>query len=537
MNFRYDSDNEKLIVSQASRIEYHQIGLWLTRKVKGWRFHPAVKVGAWDGNMSYFEDGKVNVGLWKECLNACREIGVKFNVENREEFPLNREVTIESVREFCLEFFKLHQIKDKKSGEWKDFTPHDYQIETAYKILKNRYCIGEVATSGGKSLIISIIFFYILKNINPDAKFLIIVPSISLVTQFYDNILEYNYGENNIEKIKNSNVENIFVNSKYKPCDLRVEEIMSEKPRKHSGTTDANIYIGTYQSLEKWPKEWFKQFYGVVCDESHQAKAKTLINILQRTFKSAYYRFGVSGTFPNDDTCEILAIQSVLGPKVSQIEASLLVEKGTITPMHIKALFLNYNEVELNKQLKSIRNPNNGREIYEYEKKFIQASDKRIEFIRKLVEKKCNSNTLLLFHTIEYGKRLFEEISKVTDIDVFYIDGEVSGKKRQEIFNEMNKTDKVKLLVASYGTLSTGVSINSIQNVIFADSFKSESLIIQSIGRSLRKFDGKNIAIIWDIVDVLDIKEMNNVFCRQFNEREKFYIKRKYPYDKIKVNI
>ena len=91
-------------------------------------------------------------------------------------------------------------MKDRNTGEWIPFKPYDYQIETAYKILRNRYCMAEVATSGGKSLVISIIMFYILKHLNPEAKFLIIVPSITLVTQFYENIMEYNYGFNFLAK-------------------------------------------------------------------------------------------------------------------------------------------------------------------------------------------------------------------------------------------------------------------------------------------------------------------------------------------------
>ena len=101
---------------------------------------------------------------------------------------MNRDVTLESVQEFCDDFFKNHKVKDKQTGQWKEFKPHDYQVETAFKILKNRYCMAEVATSGGKSLLISIVIFYILKNIKQDAKFLIIVPSITLVTQFYENL-------------------------------------------------------------------------------------------------------------------------------------------------------------------------------------------------------------------------------------------------------------------------------------------------------------------------------------------------------------
>jgi len=525
MKFKYDKENEKLIVSEANRTEYFQLELWFNRKIKGYKFHPLVKIGAWDGNKSFF-DGKVNLGLWRECLKACSEIEVKFDIENKSEFPLNREVTLDSVKEFCQYHFKEHKVKNKE-GQWIPFMPYDYQIESAFKVLKNRYCMVEIATSGGKTLVISIVILYLLKHVKPDAKFLIITPSITLVTQFYDNILEYYYGQNKLEE------------PGFKPDDsvIRLQEIMSEKPRILDKTMDPNIYIGTYQSLEKWDKEWFKQFYGVITDESHTCKAPTLVSILTRTFTYAQYRFGVSGTFPKDDSCEILTIQSLLGPKVSQIEAHELVKMGKITPMQIKVMYLNYGDVELNNRLKAIRGPNNGREIWEFEKKYLHESEKRMEFVKKLIDKKCRGNTMVFFHTIEYGKKLLEEISKLDDLDVFYIDGEVSGKKRNIIFNQMKEKDRPKILVCSFGTVSTGVSINEIEYVIFADSFKSESLIIQSIGRSLRKSDGKFIATIYDLVDILDINACNNTFFRQYKEREDFYKKRKYPFDIIKINL
>ena len=200
MKFRYDKETEELVVSDATRIEYHQMNLWLTRKAKGWKFHPLVKVGIWDGNISFFKNGRINLGLWKEAYIGCKEIEVPFQIENKEDFPINRDITLEKVQDFCKEFFKTHKVKTKE-GEWVTFTPYDHQIEAAYKILKNRYCMAEVATSGGKSLIISIVMFYTFKNIDKDAKILIVVPSITLVTQMYDNFLEYYYGQNNIESI------------------------------------------------------------------------------------------------------------------------------------------------------------------------------------------------------------------------------------------------------------------------------------------------------------------------------------------------
>jgi superfamily II DNA or RNA helicase len=109
--------------------------------------------------------------------------------------------------------------------------PYDYQIETAYKILKNRYCMAEVATSGGKSLVISIVMFYTLKNINPDAKFLIIVPSITLVTQFYKNIMEYNYGLNNIE----NNIYDYNIEIEMEDGSIRIYKPLDEIETKNRG--------------------------------------------------------------------------------------------------------------------------------------------------------------------------------------------------------------------------------------------------------------------------------------------------------------
>jgi superfamily II DNA or RNA helicase len=318
---------------------------------------------------------------------------------------------------------------------------------------------------------------------------------------------------------------------------LRIEEIMSDNPRKPTND-NPNFYISTYQSLDKYPKEFFQQFHTIACDEAHGAKSTTLTTILKRTFGHAYNRFGVSGTFPSDDTLEILTIQSVLGPKVTQIEASTLVKSGTITPMEIKAVILNHYTKDLNEQLQYIKKGGSGADAFRIEKEFIQQSEKRLDFIKKLVDK-CQDNTLLLFHTIEYGTRIYEKMkSEISDKDFYYIDGEVNNKNREAIKKEMEKTDgKVKVLIASFGTLSTGVSINAIFNVIFVDSFKSEQIIIQSIGRALRKHDKKKVANIFDLVDVFDPKEMNNILYRHFLERKKFYDNRKYPYKEVKINL
>lgn len=319
--------------------------------------------------------------------------------------------------------------------------------------------------------------------------------------------------------------------------EIRIEEVMSDKPRTFSLADDPNIYIGTYQSLIKYPKDFFKQFYAVACDESHQAKAKSLKSILSNTFTYATYRFGVSGTFPMDNTMEILYIQSVLGPKVSTVTAKSLIDKGIITQMDIKALLINHNDKEFIDKINYIKKMGGAKQAYLIEREYAHQSEKRLNFISKLL-KKCNSNTLLLFYSIEYGTKLYEKmVADMPDKEFYYIDGKISGKNREIIKQKMEaEGGKVKVLIATFGTLSTGVSIKNLHSVIFADSFKSEQIIIQSIGRVLRLFTGKVTATVFDLVDVFE-KEPNNIFYKQFLQRQEFYIKREYPHKIIKINL
>ena len=478
MKFRYDKNSEELVVSSSTRIEYHQLNLWLTRHVKGYRFMPAFKMGVWNGQQSYFKNGRVNLGLWKECMRGCQEIGASFILENKEEFPINRDVTLEKVQDFCKTFFKYHKVKNK-AGDLIPFTPYDHQIESAYKILRNRYCMAEVATSGGKSLIISIVIFYTLKNIDPNAKFLLIVPSITLVTQFYDNILEYNFGSNNLAEMRDRKIDSVLNGTDYQPCTLRVEEVMSDRPRKYSGTDNPNIYIGTYQSLEKWPKSFFQQFHTVACDEAHGAKAKTILSILEKTFKTAYSRFGVSGTFPVDDSCEILTIQSVLGPKITEVSAHQLKEKGIITPMEIKVLVMNHQDKDFGERIDYIKKSGMGKEALELEKDYIHISEKRLDMIKKIIDK-CDKNTLVLFHSIEYGQKILSKLkAECQGKDFYYIDGEVKNKHREEIKQFMeDTTEKIEYTILNFGDYQLEFESNF--NILLSDgNFKLAKDITQ----------------------------------------------------------
>ena len=324
MKFKLNADNSKLILTESTKGEYNQLKLYLTRYVNNYRFQKRFKLGIWDGKIDMFKEGFIDFGLWQEVYQCCKKYNYPFIIENKDQFPLNKNITKDDLQKFVDDFYKDH-----KASDGTPFLPYEHQVDAIYQILKYQFGLVEIATAGGKSLVFGTLLFYYLKYVNPDAKFLLIVPSIGLVTQFYNDLNDYNYGFNSDNK---------------NPMDIRIDEVMSDKPRKYrDDEKKPNIFIGTYQSLEKWPREWFRQFDVVATDEAHSAKAKTIISILTRTFGSAKIRFGMSGTYPSSSSIEILTIQSLMGPKLVNVSAKKLIEKGLISDVKIKAILLHHD--------------------------------------------------------------------------------------------------------------------------------------------------------------------------------------------------
>lgn len=519
MKFKLNQDNTKLILIESTKGEYNQLKLYLTRKVNNYRFMKRVKLGVWDGNIDMFKDGFIDFGLWQEVYQCCKQYGYKFIIENQDQFPINKDISKEKFQEFVYDFYKNHKTKDGKP-----FIPYEHQIEAIYQLLKYNYGILEIATAGGKSLVFGTLLFYYLRTVNPDAKFLLIVPNISLVTQFYNDLNDYNYGYNN---------DNL------NPCSIRIDEVMSDNPRKYRiDEQKPNIYIGTYQSLEKYPREWFKQFEVVAADEAHTAKAQTLISILTKTFGSAKIRFGMSGTYPSPSSSEILTIQSLLGPKLINISAKQLMDKGLISTVKIKAILLHHDNHKFAEAVYNIKKRGDGQKAWLLEKEYVANSAKRKTFIKNLVDK-FTSNSLVLFHNIEYGTELFNFLKdNCQNKDVFYIDGETSVEKRDYIKNKMEDTSgNPKILVASFGTTSTGVNIKAITNIIFAQGFKSDQVIRQSIGRGLRLHSEKNKLIVFDIVDIFHDSFKTTLWKQYESRRDDIYKKQKYPFDELKIKL
>lgn len=519
MKFKLSEDNTYLQLLEANKDEYAQLKLSLSKYVKNYFFQAKYKMTKWDGKIEYLKQDKINFGLWYEVYKICKEYGYPFNIINKEQFPVDKNIKKEEVELFIRDFLKDH--KDEKDKN-KSFMAHDHQIEAVYKILKHKYGIIEVATSGGKSLIFSLLTFYYLKNINPDAKILLIVPGIGLVTQFFNEIHNYNLG---------------FFNENKNPLDIRIDEIMSDKPRKHIGG-EPNIYIGVFNSLLNWPPEWFKQFEVIAVDEGHYMKAKSLIDIMDRTFKTSKIRFGMSGSYPKEDSAELFTIESLTGPKLINIKAKDLMDKGIISKVKIKGLILNHNDRIFAENVFSIKKRGNGKKAWELERDYAQSSLPRKLFLCKLINK-FKQNSIILFQNIDYGTELFNYFrDNIPGKDFYYIDGSVSKDKREIIRKELEKTDgNVKILVGSFGTMSTGINIKAIVNMVLCDSFRSDRIVRQSIGRSLRLHKDKERAIIFDIVDQFHPEFKGTLYNHFQSRKHEIYEPQKYPYEELKFNL
>jgi superfamily II DNA or RNA helicase len=494
MNLTLSNDKMFLVIDSCTELEYEQLKTSLTKKIEGWRFHPLVKKKLWDGNISFIKKNKIPSGLWKEVIDICKEYDLEFTLNGITNI-FDTEINVDSFNEWVEDFFKNSDIK-----------PRDYQIDAAFKILKYRRCLAELATSAGKTLISFLVIAYLMEVLGKK-KILMIVPNVSLVVQASGDFEEYNKQR----------------------VSLKIQQIYAGVKLRQS----SNIVIGTYQSLVKNDEEYFKQFDAVFIDETHKAKATSIQTIMDKCWHCDY-RFGLSGTIPKRGTVDRLSLMSALGPLVTQVKANYLQEEGHIAQCKVIQFHMDYATIEQKNAFADLsKNSYDRQRLFSLEQNFINQDEKRLNFICQIIKKSTN-NSLVLFHKIDYGEKLYQKLKEVTDKKIYYVDGGVSPELREEFKSRMEKNNDV-IIVASYGTFSTGISIKNIHNVYFTESFKSEVIIRQSIGRGLRKHHAKEVVKIYDFIDDLRFKDESidwtNYTFRHGIERRRIYKEENFPFE------
>ena len=354
------------------------------------------------------------------------------------------------------------------------FEPRDYQIEAFNTAIQYGRQLLLSPTASGKSLIIYLLARYY------DKKTVIIVPTTSLVEQMTKDFIEYGYKEP-ICKIYHG--QEVF---------------------------DAPITVTTWQSFSKAPKEVLESFDMVIGDEAHLFKAQTLKGILEK-MKNTAIRIGTTGTLDGSEVHR-LQLEGLFGPVKKVISSAELIEEGTIADIKIDCLVL--------------KHPKQQKMKYQDEMDYLVSCEERNKFIVNLV-RNLKGNTLVLFQYVEkHGVILHGMLDGLVD-NLHYVYGGTDTSDREEIRGIVEKA-KNDVILASYGTFSTGINIKRIDNIVFASPSKSRIRNLQSIGRGLRKAEGKESMRLFDIADDL---QCDNYTLEHLKERINIYSEENFPFE------
>jgi len=453
-----------------------------TFEVPGAKFMPQYRSKYWDGKIRLFNQstGEIYVGLLDKIVSFCKRSDYEYEFLDSKfygtPFEENGFVSLEGVKDY------MNKISR--------YEPRPYQIEGVFDALKYNRKLLVSPTASGKSLMIYTITRYMVEK---GKDVLLVVPTTSLVEQMYKDFIEYGW---DVEKY----------------C----HRIYAGKEKEST----KSVTITTWQSIYKLEAPFFKRYGCVIGDEAHLFKSKSLVKIMTK-LRDAKYRFGFTGTLDGTQTHKWV-LEGLFGPAYKIIRTDELIEKGHLAKLDIKILLIRHDPQKF--------------ETYEDEVQFIIQNQKRNNFIKNLTLD-LKGNTLLLYSRVEtHGEILFNMINNVKERKVFFVHGGVEANEREEI-REITEQQDNAIIVASYGTFSTGINIKNLHNVIFASPSKSRVRNLQSIGRVLRKGDRKTSATLYDIADDTTYKSQKNYTLNHLIERVKIYNEENFNYEIVPINM
>jgi len=446
---------------------------------------PQYRSKYWDGYVHLFnmKTKRIYVGLLDKIVAFCENAGYSYKFEDNKFYGPPFEVN---------EMISLEGVKDYMKVLSPDITPRDYQIEAVYEALRyNRKLLISPTASGKSFMIYSVVRYFVSKG----KKILLVVPTTSLVEQMYKDFQDYGWdAENHCHRIYSG--------------------------RERSNQSD--VTITTWQSVYQLERSFFEDYDVVIGDEAHLFKSKSLIGIMDK-LHHAKYRYGFTGTLDGTQTHKWV-LEGLFGPSYKVTQTKKLIDEGHLATLDIQCLVLKYKPQKF--------------DTYEDEIQFLISHERRNKFIKNLAVD-LDGNTLVLYSRVEaHGKVLYELInsSVKNGRKVFFIHGGVDAEDR-ELVRKITEEEKDAIIVASYGTFSTGINIKNLHNVIFASPSKSRVRNLQSIGRVLRKGKDKVKARLYDIADDLTIGSRKNYTLNHFIERVKIYVQEQFNYEIISIDI
>ena len=449
----------------------------LTFEVPGAKFMPSYRKRYWDGKIRLYDAKKSRIYTGLHTKMRDFALSNNYDIEVDEALLDTDEISIAEARGFAK---SLHM----------PIEPRDYQLQAFSFAVRNRRAVLVSPTGSGKSLIAYLIARWY------NQKTLIVVPTVSLVMQMAKDFEEYGY-------------------------DKEVHGIMAGVEK----TSATDITVSTWQSIYEQKKPFFKNYKVIIGDEAHLFKAKSLTSIMTK-MPDTPYRFGMTGTLDGAEVHE-LVLEGLFGPIEKVVDTSTLIDDKNLADLKIKILVLSHPK-EIRKDVLD--------GDYQNELEAIVTSDARNKFIKNLALS-LKGNTLILYALVEkHGKQLFEIINDATEQNVFFVSGGVEAQERERVRQIVEQSDD-SIIVASYGTFSTGINIRNLHNVIFASPTKSRIRTLQSIGRGLRTSDTKSSCTLFDIADDFSTKNRKNYTLNHLMERVKMYNSEAFPYKLYNIKL
>ena len=447
----------------------------------GARYLPAVRLGRWNGKISYFSlGGSSYVNLLEQIITYLYD--KNYDIELVDLRQSHEELKFERIKE---DSFAETVWPKGHEREGQPIVLRDYQVEIVNNFLENPQCLQEVATGAGKTLMTAALS----KSVEHLGRSLVIVPNKSLVTQ----------------------TEADYIN-------LGLDVGVYFGDRKDYGKTHT---ICTWQSLnnlfknttEEDPEVIASFFEGVVCvmvDEVHMAKADVLKTMLTGVFSNIPIRWGLTGTIPKDKMDQVSLLVS-LGPVIGKLSAKELQDKGVLAQCHV-------NIVQLKDKVEFTN--------YQSELKHLLEDPNRLDTIAALIEKvNLTGNTLVLVDRVNAGKEIVSRLGS----NAVFVNGSTGLTERKAEYDEVATSDD-KIIVATYGVAAVGINIPRIFNLVLIEPGKSFVRVIQSIGRGIRKAEDKDHVQIWDITSSCKFAK------RHLTQRKQFYKEANYPFSIEKLD-
>ncbi len=385
------------------------------------------------------------------------------------------------------------------------FTPYKHQIKLFMGMVSNYNHLGVSSVGSGKSLAIYLLIKYFLEL---NKKILLLVPTIMLVNQMYQDFIDYGGDEEFMDLIQQ-------IGGEFKDKDI-------QKP----------VVISTWQSAQK---SNLKLFNIVINDEAHTAKAEVLDDILQNN--NFERKLGVTGSMPIIEL-DAMILESNFAAPVRYINARQMMDLGLATELSIVAMYLNYPQI-----------PKNQIKTYQDEIRFMKDSLPRQVFVNKLL-KKLDGVTVALYAHTEHGVKTWEnytgvkltpKIKQSFDLQkehgVFFLTGKTKPSLREQIRIYLNQVENAHV-IAQYAIMSTGINIPRLKNLVYLSSNKSFTATLQSIGRVLRLHKDKSRAVVYDLIDCMSgTRKDENYLQKHFWERNNYYQQEQFPVVEKEIQI